>query len=121
MNGHKKIKFCSFSHVTYIYSFPSDNITLTCYVLHLSFHLQLIPTNIPLPASGYFFYYTLLGNDVTNEPFHDLLNPSFLAERASVRVRSSVEALTQFVHSQPGLEVGVAGTCFLCAAGFFPF
>ena len=66
---------------------------------------QLIPTNIPLPATGYFFYYSLLGNDVTNEVFYDLLNPTFPAERASVRLKSSVDALKQFFNSQPGIEV----------------
>lgn len=66
---------------------------------------HLIPTNIPLPASGYFFYYSVLGNDVKNDPFFDLLNPNFAPERASVRIRSSVEALRAFFYSQPGIEV----------------
>ena len=62
---------------------------------------------MPLPpnANGYFFYYSLLGNDVTNEAFHDLLNPNFPAERASVRMRSSVDALRLFFQHQPGIEV----------------
>ena len=68
---------------------------------------QLIPTNIPLPDTGFFFYYSLLGNDVTNEIFKDLMNPNFPAERASVRVRSTVETLRHFFSSQPGLEVGL--------------
>ena len=67
--------------------------------------LQLIPTDIPLPATGFFFYYSLLGNDVTNEVFYDLLNPAFPAERASVQLRSSITALTQFFANQPGLQV----------------
>ena len=80
------------------------------------FVLQLIPTSIPLPSSGFFFYYSLLGNDVTNETFTDLLNPTFPAERASVRLRSGVDALRAFFASQPGLEVGnqlvhLRGTC----------
>lgn len=66
---------------------------------------QLIPTNKALPASGYFFYYSVLGNDVRNDAFYDLLNPNFPAERASVRIRSSVEALRAFFISQPGIEV----------------
>ncbi len=66
---------------------------------------QLIPTSIPLPSSGFFFYYSLLGNDVTNESFFDLLNPTFPAERASVRLRSSADALRMFFSSQPGIEV----------------
>jgi len=58
------------------------------------------------PGGGYFFYFSLFGNDVTNEVFHDLINPQFPAERASVRVRSSVEAIRMFFTSQPGLQVG---------------
>ncbi|XP_060558549.1 centrosomal protein of 120 kDa-like, partial [Ruditapes philippinarum] len=67
---------------------------------------QLIPSTQPLPqGAGYFFYFSLFGNDVTNEVFHDLIKPSFPAERASVRLRSSVEAIRMFLASQPGLQV----------------
>ncbi|XP_053405525.1 centrosomal protein of 120 kDa-like [Mercenaria mercenaria] len=67
---------------------------------------QLIPSTQALPqGAGYFFYFSLFGNDVTNEVFHDLINPTFPAERASVRLRSSVEALRMFLSSQPGLQV----------------
>lgn len=65
---------------------------------------QLVPSNTAA-AQGFFFYYSLLGNDVTNEIFSNLLNPSFPAERASVRVRSSVEALRIFFSHQPGLQI----------------
>ena len=64
-----------------------------------------MPTSVPLASSEFFFYYSLLGNDVTNESFNDLVNPNFAAERASVRIRSSTEALRDFFASQPGLEV----------------
>lgn len=67
--------------------------------------LQLIPSNIQLPSTGYYFYYSVLGNDITNEVFHDLLNPTFPAERASVRLSATLEALRQFFNSQPGLQV----------------
>ncbi|KAL8561303.1 hypothetical protein ACOMHN_047158 [Nucella lapillus] len=68
---------------------------------------QLVPSTTPLPAvsSGFYFYYSLLGNDVTNESFSDLLSPAFPAERASVRVRSSVDALRLFFAHQPGLQI----------------
>ncbi|XP_059160002.1 centrosomal protein of 120 kDa-like [Physella acuta] len=67
---------------------------------------QLIPSNTPLNSSGgFFFYYSLLGNDVTNEPFHDLVNPSFPAERASVKIRSSIDVLRSFFSRQPGLQI----------------
>ena len=67
---------------------------------------QLIPSTQSLPpGGGYFFYFSLFGNDVTNEVFHDLINPSFPAERASVRLRSSVDAIRMFLSSQPGIQV----------------
>ncbi|XP_063434844.1 centrosomal protein of 120 kDa-like [Mytilus trossulus] len=68
---------------------------------------QLIPSTQPLPslATGYFFYFSLLGNDVTNETFQDLINPNFPAERASVKIKSSVDALRIFLSSQPGVQV----------------
>ena len=65
----------------------------------------MIPSSVPLPSSGYFFYYSLLGNDVTNELFFDLVQPSFPPERASVKIRSSVETLRAFFAGQPGLQV----------------
>ena len=86
------------------------NVEMTRYlsavnVLGYFLHFQLIPTNIALPSSGYFFYYSVLGNDVTNDVFYDIIHPNFPPERASVRVRSSVEALRAFLVSQPGIEV----------------
>ncbi|XP_070542235.1 centrosomal protein of 120 kDa-like isoform X2 [Ptychodera flava] len=68
---------------------------------------QLVPSTMSLPAreSGFFFYFSLFGNDVTNEAFHDLLNPNFPAERASVRVRSSPEAIQLYFASQPGIQI----------------
>ena len=84
--------------------------TVYIYVLFLvcvCVTFQLVPSNMPLSAAsgGFFFYYSLLGNDVTNETFPELLNPTFPAERASVRVRSSVDALRMFFTHQPGLQV----------------
>ncbi|XP_061172082.1 centrosomal protein of 120 kDa-like isoform X1 [Saccostrea echinata] len=68
---------------------------------------QLIPSSQPLPvtANGYFFYFSLLGNDVTNETFHDLINPNFPAERASVKIRSNVDTLRAFFSCQPGIQI----------------
>ncbi|XP_064607964.1 centrosomal protein of 120 kDa-like isoform X3 [Liolophura sinensis] len=84
----------------------SEQFVLSITIAYASNLSQLIPTTMPLPAStnGYFFYYSLFGNDVTNESFSDLLNPSFPAERASVRIRSSVDMLRSFFSSQPGVQ-----------------
>ncbi|XP_053557588.1 centrosomal protein of 120 kDa [Bombina bombina] len=68
---------------------------------------QLIPSTLrlPEPQPEFFFYYSLLGNDVTNEPFTDLINPEFEPERASVRIRSSIEVLCMYLTAQPKLQI----------------
>lgn len=68
---------------------------------------QLIPSTLKLAGGGseFFFYYTLLGNDITSEPFQNLLSPSFEPERASVRVRSSEPVLRVFLNLQPCLQI----------------
>lgn len=59
-------------------------------------------------GSEFYFYYSLLGNDITSEPFHNLLSPDFEPERASVRIRSSKHILQTFLSQQPNLQVSVA-------------
>ncbi|XP_073658553.1 centrosomal protein of 120 kDa isoform X2 [Tursiops truncatus] len=68
---------------------------------------QLIPCTMKLPERRpeFFFYYSLLGNDVTNEPFNDLINPDFEPERASVRIRSSIEILRVYLALQSKLQI----------------
>lgn len=68
---------------------------------------QLIPSTKRLSAddSGFFFYYSLLENDITSEPFANLLSPDFEPERASVRIRSSEPALRAFLSQQPDLQI----------------
>ncbi|XP_069379308.1 centrosomal protein of 120 kDa isoform X2 [Paralichthys olivaceus] len=68
---------------------------------------QLIPSTMKLSAGGseFFFYYSLLGNDITSEPFHNLLTPDFEPERASVRIRSSKQILQTFLSQQPSLQI----------------
>ncbi|XP_056393315.1 centrosomal protein of 120 kDa isoform X1 [Hyla sarda] len=68
---------------------------------------QLISSTLrlPEPQPEFFFYYMLLGNDVTNEPFTDLINPDFEPERASVRIRSSTEVLCMYLSVQPKLQI----------------
>ncbi|XP_073676007.1 centrosomal protein of 120 kDa-like [Garra rufa] len=68
---------------------------------------QLISSSTKLSSEGseFFFYYTLLGNDVTSEPFQNLLSPNFEPERASVRIRSSDRVLRLFLSQQPCLQI----------------
>ncbi|NWT50705.1 CE120 protein, partial [Erythrocercus mccallii] len=68
---------------------------------------QLVPSTMKLPdrRSEFFFYYSLLGNDVTNEPFTDLINPNFEPERASVRIRSTVDVLQVYLCAQSKLQI----------------
>ena len=89
----------------YMYFFDEYTASVPSFTCCSCVHVQVIPTSVPLPSSGYFFYYSLLGNDVTNEVFFDLVNPAFPPERASVKIRSSVEALRAFFGGQPGLQV----------------
>ncbi|XP_017288610.1 centrosomal protein of 120 kDa isoform X2 [Kryptolebias marmoratus] len=68
---------------------------------------QLVPSTKKLASdgSGFFFFYSLLGNDITSEPFQNLLSPDFEPERASVRIRSSKQVLQAFLSQQPPLQV----------------
>ncbi|XP_077200532.1 centrosomal protein of 120 kDa isoform X2 [Paroedura picta] len=68
---------------------------------------QLIPTTVKLPEQQpeFFFYYSLLGNDVTNEPFTNLINPNFEPERASVKIRSSIEVLRAYFLTHSKLQI----------------
>ncbi|NXK10973.1 CE120 protein, partial [Herpetotheres cachinnans] len=68
---------------------------------------QLVPSTMKLPEQQpvFFFYYSLLGNDVTNEPFTDLINPNFEPERASVRIRSTADVLQVYLCAQSKLQI----------------
>ncbi|KAK0676814.1 CE120 protein, partial [Pygoscelis papua] len=68
---------------------------------------QLVPSTMKLPERqpDFFFYYSLLGNDVTNEPFTDLINPNFEPERASVRIRSTADVLQVYLCAQSKLQI----------------
>ncbi|KAF4072204.1 hypothetical protein AMELA_G00260510 [Ameiurus melas] len=63
---------------------------------------QLISSSTKLANEGseFFFFYTLLGNDVTSEPFQNLISPNFEPERASVRIRSNDKVLQVFFRQQ---------------------
>ncbi|NWS75495.1 CE120 protein, partial [Crotophaga sulcirostris] len=68
---------------------------------------QLVPSTMKLPERQpeFFFYYSLLGNDVTNERFSDLINPNFEPERASVRIRSTADVLQAYFCAQSKLQI----------------
>ncbi|KAM6304354.1 centrosomal protein of 120 kDa isoform 3-T3 [Podargus strigoides] len=68
---------------------------------------QLVPSTMKLPERRpeFFFYYSLLGNDVTNESFTDLINPNFEPERASVRIRSTADVLQAYLCAQSKLQI----------------
>ncbi|XP_038026560.1 centrosomal protein of 120 kDa isoform X2 [Anas platyrhynchos] len=68
---------------------------------------QLVPSTMKLPERQpeFFFYYSLLGNDVTNETFTDLINPNFEPERASVRIRSTADVLQVYLCAQSKLQI----------------
>ncbi|NWR67802.1 CE120 protein, partial [Bucorvus abyssinicus] len=68
---------------------------------------QLVPSTMKLPERQpeFFFYYSLLGNDVTNEPFTDLINPNFEPERASVRIRSTADVIQVYLCAQSKLQI----------------
>ncbi|XP_045890052.1 centrosomal protein of 120 kDa-like [Micropterus dolomieu] len=85
----------------------SDMFVLSVTVAFATKLEQLIPSTMKLSAEGseFFFYYSLLGNDITSEPFHNLLSPDFEPERASVRIRSSKQVLQAFLSQQPSLQI----------------
>ncbi|XP_062368842.1 centrosomal protein of 120 kDa isoform X5 [Cinclus cinclus] len=84
-----------------------DNFVLSVTIAFATQLEQLVPTTMKLPdrQPEFFFYYSLLGNDVTNEPFTDLINPNFEPERASVRIRSTVEILQVYFCAQSKLQI----------------
>ncbi|XP_036434376.1 centrosomal protein of 120 kDa [Colossoma macropomum] len=68
---------------------------------------QLISSSAKLASEGseFFFFYSLLDNDVTSEPFQNLISPNFEPERASVRIRSNDKLLRAFLSQQQNLQV----------------
>ncbi|XP_032809390.2 centrosomal protein of 120 kDa isoform X1 [Petromyzon marinus] len=68
---------------------------------------QLVPSSMRLPEGKpeFYFYYTLLGNSVANDPFTDLLNPNFSPERASLKIRSTVDVLQRYFSLQPPIQI----------------
>ncbi|KAL6458779.1 hypothetical protein MHYP_G00322510 [Metynnis hypsauchen] len=68
---------------------------------------QLISSSAKLASEGseFFFFYSLLDNDVTSEPFQNLISPNFEPERASIRIRSNDKLLRAFLSQQQNLQI----------------
>uniref|UniRef100_A0AAY5EK81 C2 domain-containing protein n=1 Tax=Electrophorus electricus TaxID=8005 RepID=A0AAY5EK81_ELEEL len=64
---------------------------------------QVNSTKLASEGSEFFFFYSLLGNDVTSEPFQNLISPNFEPERASVRIRSNDKLVRVFLSQQQNL------------------
>lgn len=96
----------------FLFCFPKNCKKRICFlnIFDVFHYSQLIPGSTPLPDSsaGYHFYYSLFGNNVTNESFSNLIRPEFAPERASVKIRSSLQVLSVFLSKQPGIQVGPA-------------
>lgn len=56
---------------------------------------------------AYYFYYSLLGNDITNAAFYSLLSPNFRPERASIRIKSDQATLNTFLASLADMKVSI--------------
>ena len=56
-------------------------------------------------GQGFYFQYSLFGNNVSSDVFSDLLQPNFSPERASVRIRSPLKLLRVFLKNFPGIKV----------------
>ncbi|XP_065671488.1 centrosomal protein of 120 kDa isoform X3 [Hydra vulgaris] len=65
----------------------------------------LNPTSNISSENGYYFYYSLFGNDVTNETFYDLLSTSIPTERATVRICATSEKLFNYLKKKNLLEI----------------
>ena len=55
--------------------------------------------------NGLSFCYSLLGCAVYTEPFQDLDNPEFLAERAAAKVRATTENIAKYFQQHPTLQI----------------
>ena len=76
---------------------------------------------LPTTSSGFFFYYTLFGSDITNDPFNDLINPTYTPERATVRVRSTVSMLKIYFSQNSELNVHLCCGDSLLGTAVVPF
>ncbi|KAJ3163420.1 hypothetical protein HK101_000603 [Irineochytrium annulatum] len=75
--------------------------------LHLLSDLEAnaIKTRGADASTGFYFYYSFLGNNITTEVFKDLETPTFPAERLTFRLRSSEEDLRGFFRDMAALLI----------------
>ncbi|CAF3542650.1 unnamed protein product [Rotaria sp. Silwood1] len=66
-------------------------------------HLVSSSTNLNT-QDEYFFDYALFGNRIKTETFHNLIQPEFYPERASVRIRSSIQLLRSYFETYHPIE-----------------
>ncbi|XP_066916000.1 centrosomal protein of 120 kDa-like [Clytia hemisphaerica] len=68
--------------------------------------VSLIPSTSAISSeNGFYFYYSLLDNDVTNETFYELMTPSIPTERASVRISTTFRRLDVYLKRKQTLKV----------------
>ena len=72
-------------------------------------------TSLP-PSDSLYFHYSLLGVDVSTEPFQSLVQPSFPPETATARLRASTSSLTSFLASSQLLVHLCHGSSILATA-----
>ncbi|KAJ3338811.1 hypothetical protein HDU93_009033 [Gonapodya sp. JEL0774] len=56
-------------------------------------------------SSGFYFYYSLLGNDIVSDKFEDFRNPAFTADCVAVSLRSSKEEIEAFIRQTERIVV----------------
>nr|XP_002125886.1 centrosomal protein of 120 kDa [Ciona intestinalis] len=87
---------------------PQSVIYVLSVTLGSAFNLeQLIPGNKQLPGinPGYFFYYSLFDSDITNDVFHNIFSPEITPERASIRIRSTIDHMKAYFSKNSALQV----------------
>ena len=54
---------------------------------------------------GFYFYYSLFDNDVTNETFYDLMSTRMPTERATVRLFTTPQRLEKYIRKVCSIDV----------------
>ena len=69
----------------------------------------MVPSSSRLQTDkGFYFYYSLFDNDVTNETFYDLITTDIPTERASVRINANPKSVDNYFQRKQNLKVGVS-------------